>query len=143
MGTEADANRAFARKWFEEVWQKHNMDAIEKMVAPGATIQNPASPQPLHGPEGAREAVQRIMQGFPDLSVRIEDIVADEHQVGVHFIASGTHEGEFMGVSPTGQTVTVHGTSFQRLEEGQVVEEWDLVDMLGVMRQVGVVEAPA
>ena len=143
MTTDISTNRAFARKWNEELFQKRNLDAIDEMVAPNAVLNQAGSPNPLYGPCDVRKWAEGLFTAFPDMKVQIEDIVADEQQVAVHFVASGTHEGEFMGIPATGQTITIHGTSFQRIEDGRVVEEWEVVDLLGLLRQLGVIEAPA
>ncbi len=53
------------------------------------------------------------------------------------YTVSGTHQGEFLGVGPSGERITMTGTSIDRFEGGKIVEEWPEYDLLGVMRQLG------
>lgn len=61
--------------------------------------------------------------------------------VAWHARMSGTHEGAFMGIEPTGKAVTIEGMGMQRIVNGKIAEEWDIVDVMGLMQQIGVVPA--
>jgi len=74
---------------------------------------------------------------FPDVLFSIEDQVAEEDLVVTRGIASSTHQGDLMGLAPTGNRVTVVGTSVERIVDGQIEETWDNCDALGMMQQIG------
>ena len=79
---------------------------------------------------------------FPDLNVTVEDSIAEGDKVVQRLSQTGTHEGEFMGVEPTGRKVTSSGIIIGRLEDGKAVKEWAQLDQMGLMQQLGVVEPP-
>jgi predicted ester cyclase len=78
---------------------------------------------------------------FPDLRFTLEDLVAEGDRVAARYYWEGTQEGEFMGYRPTGQAVRVGGMDFYRLRDGKIVEHWDRVDELGLLRQLGMMPA--
>ena len=76
---------------------------------------------------------------FPDVHVEIEDQIAEADRVATRWRATGTHEGELMGISRTGNRVTVMGMTIDRIAEGQIAETWDNYDALGMLQQVGAI----
>jgi len=79
---------------------------------------------------------------FPDLKRPVEDLVAEGDKVVARWSSTGTHQGDFMGVPPTGKRITTSGITVFRLESGKIVEEWSESDMLGMLQQVGAFPAP-
>lgn len=96
----------------------------------------------MHGPEEYKEQITLFRSAFPDLEVTVEDIVAEGDRVVLRNRLTGTHEGEFMGIPPTGRKVESTGLVMGRIREGKAVEEWPQPDTLGLMQQLGVVEPP-
>ena len=80
---------------------------------------------------------------FPDLTVTVQDIVAEGDKVAVRVVTRGTHQGELMGVAATSRTVTVDEQHFVRISNRKLVEHWGVEDNLWMMQQLGVVEAPS
>jgi predicted ester cyclase len=79
---------------------------------------------------------------FPDVLMSVEDQVAEGDKVVTRWIASGTHQGDMMGIAPTGNRVTVAGTSVERIVDGKIEETWDNYDALGMMQQIGAIPSP-
>ena len=79
---------------------------------------------------------------FPDVHMQIEDQIAEGDRVATRWVASGTHEGDLMGINPTGNRVTVAGMTIDRIADGQIAETWDNYDALGMMQQVGAIPSP-
>ena len=79
---------------------------------------------------------------FPDNRYSVEDQVAEGDMVVTRWIASGTHQGEIMGIAPTGNRVTYAGTSVERIVDGKIEETWDNYDALGMMQQIGAIPSP-
>jgi steroid delta-isomerase-like uncharacterized protein len=79
---------------------------------------------------------------FPGLHISIEDVIAQGDKVAVRITWQGTHQGEFMGIPPTGKPVTVTGINLYRVANGKIVEEWWQEDILGLMQQLGVLPPP-
>jgi predicted ester cyclase len=75
--------------------------------------------------------------------VTIDAQFADGDYVTTRFTAHGTHDGELLGTPPTGRDVEISGITISRCSNGRIAEEWELVDALGVLQQVGALPAPA
>lgn len=96
--------------------------------------------------EGTLEFFRAMLAAFPDMRMNVEDLIADGDKTVARARISGTHEGSFMGIPPTGTTVDVQLIDIMRFDgAGQVCEHWGVADMLSLMQQLGVVpgDAPA
>jgi len=91
---------------------------------------------------GYKEAVATIRSAFPDLHLSLEDILCEGDKVALHYTIQGTHRGQFLGIPPAGKPFSVTGMINARIAEGKVVERWANVDILGLMKQLGVVTSP-
>jgi predicted ester cyclase len=79
---------------------------------------------------------------FPDLNFTIEEQIAEGEKVGTRWVARGTHQGELMGIAPTGNRVTVRAFTLQRFSGAKIAEDWAHYDALGMMRQIGAISEP-
>ena len=131
-----EGNLEVARRVIEEVFNRGNLDAADELVAPGAPAHDPAQMQELRGPEGVKQGAGGYRAAFPDLRIRIEEQFGDGSFVATRWSATGTHEGELLGVEPTGKQATVTGN-------GRVAESWINWDTLGLLMQLGAVPMPA
>ncbi len=109
-------------------------------TAPGYIWHGPG--QEVRGREGLRQLVAQYQAAFPDLAVTIEDLVAEGDQVVARWTARGTHQGELMGLAATGQPMSVSAISISRHAAGQIAEEWENFDQLGLLQQLGAVPTP-
>ncbi|HYV45298.1 MAG TPA: ester cyclase, partial [Myxococcaceae bacterium] len=130
-------NRAVVLRFSDKVNRKEEMSAIDECVASEYTQHSimPVGP----GVPGLREFYARFRKAFPDLHYTVDDTRTDGDVVAQRITVRMTHRGEFMGVAPTGNPVTVTKMDFWRLMSGKVVEHWDAVDRLGLLQQIGVV----
>jgi len=78
-----------------------------------------------------------LRAAFPDLHVTIEDVLAEGDKVVQRWSGHGSHQGELMGLPPSGKRISVAGITISRFEGGKVAEEWELYDMMGMMQQLG------
>jgi steroid delta-isomerase-like uncharacterized protein len=138
----SDQNKAIVRRAFEEPW-KGSLDVVDELTASNYIGHDPASPEPLRGPEGVKEFISTYRAAFPDARITVEQQLAEGDLVATRWSGRGTHEGELMGISPTGKQVTVSGLTISRLEGGKIVEEFQNWDTLGMMQQLGAVPALA
>jgi len=139
MSTEE--NKALARRWYEEAFNKHNVAAIDELYAPDVvTHDNPLMP------EGNRAGAKRLFAGLfaavPDMSVTVEDLIAEGDKVVARYTTRGTQRGEFMGIPATGKSFTSTAIDILRVEGGKIAEHWHETDQLGMMQQLGVIPAP-
>ena len=136
----SEANKDLARRFMEEVWNKENVDFIDKVVASNYVVHDPNSPEGISGGvEGAKQFVEMYRSAFPDTQMTVEDLVAEGDKVVTRWTARGTHQGVLMGIPPSGNRVEVTGISVDRIEGGKFVESWSNYDTLGMMQQIGAV----
>jgi steroid delta-isomerase-like uncharacterized protein len=102
-----------------------------------------------HGAAGELDAAgfkafhDLVLAAFPGLTLRIEDMIGSGERVVTRWTLEGVHRGEFQGIAPTGNEVTVTGIIISRFEDGRVVEEWEQADLLGLLRQLGAMAGPS
>ena len=138
----AEANKAVARRYFEEVWGQGRLEVADELIAPHYVFHDPADPAMPPGPAGAKQMVGAFRAAFPDLQVIVEDLIAEGDKVALRLRGRGTHRGAFAGVAPTGRSVTLTSVELLRLAGGKLVEHWDEFDTLGVLQQLGALPAP-
>jgi steroid delta-isomerase-like uncharacterized protein len=136
------ANKDIVRRLAEEPWSG-SLAAIDELVSPDYIGYDPSQPQPSRGPAGVKEFTQQYLSAFPDGNVTVDEQIAEGDTVATRWTGRGTHRGGLLGIPPTGKEVTVSGITISRLKDGKVVEEWTIWDTLGMLQQLGAVEAPA
>ena len=88
------------------------------------------------GAAGVRQFFTMFRDAFPDAEVSIDELVAEGDRVAVATTLTGTHEGELLGVAPTGRRVSVTGIDLVRVHDGRIVEHRGLTDTVGLLRQL-------
>ena len=92
---------------------------------------------------GMKSFYTALWGGFPDLQIRIEELVAEGDKVVWRITASGTHGGPFQGLPATGKSVTFGAHYTFRFDHGKIVERWLTLDRLALLMQLGAVSLPA
>ena len=138
------SNKQVVRRWFEEVWNKHDASAIDRMFARERVSHGlPIDGNDLAGPERFRAFHERFIQAFPDLELVIDDLIEEDDRVAARWHCTGTLTGNGLGVPPNGRRMSVSGMSVIRVESGYIVEAWNNFDWLGMHRQLGTLAALA
>jgi predicted ester cyclase len=119
-------NKARVRRYFEETLSKGNMAYVDE-IAEGAMA------------ESLKRGATGLRSAFTDMHDQVQDQLAEGEKVVTRFTGGGVHRGVFMGVAPTGKTVTWTGISIDRFEAGKIVERWTEINILGVLQQLGAV----
>lgn len=91
---------------------------------------------------GLKQMIANLRSAFPDLHCIVEDEIDGEDKFAAHWTMRGTHEGSFFGNLPTGRPVEVQGFIFARTADGRIVENWILIDQMGILQQLGVIPPP-
>jgi len=141
--TSVDENKAIMLRQLA-IWNDGDYDVADEIFHPGAIT--PDAPQLPVGPEGCKEVARIFRTAFPDFTMTVEDVVAEDDLVVCRFQQTGTHEGELFGIAPTGRSVDFGEIALCQIAGGQIVASWFQTDMLALMSQVGVGEeqpAPA
>jgi len=135
----SEENKKLLRRWFDEVWNNGRGEVIEELfdengIAHGLS-DDPANP--IRGPRGYRPFYEVFRQGFPNLKIVIEDMVAEGDKVAARCSVRGKHEGEFLGREATQAPVDFNGITIVRIENGKIVEAWNNFDFMALYKQVG------
>ncbi len=137
------ANKEIIRRLVDGVWKDRDLTMIDDLVAEDYIGHDPTQPGPITGKAGFKQFVGMYQSAFEDASVTIDDQIAEGDKVVTRWTGRGTHTGELMGIAPTGKEVTVSGLTVSRIANGKIAEEWELMDALGMLVQLGAVPMPA
>ena len=131
----SEQNKEVVRRFFEEVWNKNNLDLADELLVTDYTDHN-APPGSTGGIEGYKQSVAMFRSAFPDLTFTLDDIRGEGDLVAIRLTGRGTHKGTFIGIPPTDKQVSFGGMTFIRLQGGRIVERWGLSDMGGLIQQL-------
>ena len=135
-------NKATVQHLYEQLFNQGNLSVADEVIAPDFINHN-ASPGSNRGPESMRQLITMLSTAFPDMHYTIEELVAEGDTVVARVTVSGTHRGPFQGMPPTGRSFRQAQMHFIRFRDGKAVEHRAVRDDLGMMRQLGVIPAPA
>ena len=136
-----EQNKSIVRK-YGELMNAQDVDGALAHFGP-SFVDHSVRPGMPQGTEGARLFFNMLFTAFPDLHATIEDIIAEGDKVVDRMTCEGTHQGMFMGASPTGKHVKWSFIDINRIVDGKVVEHWAEVDTMGIMQQLGLVPPPS
>jgi steroid delta-isomerase-like uncharacterized protein len=135
----SEQNKALVRRYNDEFWGEGNEALASELFAENLVDHDPAGQGLAPGREGMKQALRSFRSAFPDLETSFEHLIAEGDKVVLRWKARGTHEGELLGIPPTGKQVTLKGVDILRIEDGKIAERWAEYDNLGLMQQLGVV----
>jgi len=131
-----EENKAIVRRFVATIPNKGDLAAVDELLASGFALHFPGIPM-LEGTD-VFEAITAAMEAaFPDLVETIDDLVAEDDRVVERFTLRGTHLGEFMGIAPTGRSVSWAGIAIYRLADERIAECWVEPNLLGLAVQIG------
>src|SRR5205823_5813759 len=134
----SDQNKAIVRRLLEEPW-KGDLRVVDELIDRNYVGYDPSVPEPLRGPDGFKENISTYRSAYSDARITVDEQIAEGDKVASRWTGRGTHDGDLMGVAPTGKQVTVSGLTLSRLANGKVVEEYTNWDTFGMMQQLGAV----
>jgi steroid delta-isomerase-like uncharacterized protein len=140
MSTEE--NRAISRRFFEEMVNARQLSVADEIFASNHVYHDPSSPMIGSGPEGMKQLIDMYIAAYPDLHHAVEDQIAEGDTVVTRWTGTGTHQGDLLGMPPTGKSANVMGIWVHRLANGKIVESWNVWDTLGMLQQLGIIPAP-
>ena len=137
----AQENKALVRRIFEEGINQNNPSVFDELIAP--TYVNYNFPTPAPGVDSFKMVIGLFRAAFPDIHITLEEELAEGDKVSTRGYFTGTHTGDFQGISATGKQVKVQYIDIWRVANGQLVENWVQMDQLGMMQQLGVIPTPS
>lgn len=131
----AEANKALVRSFVDAV-NKANISAFDQVVAKVTFSTTTMVPQGL---EGLKQFFAGFGAAFPDARITLNDVIAEGDKVMGFFTFRATHKGELMGIPATGKRVEFNTMDLWRVANGKLAEPWDVVDLMSMMQQLGVI----
>lgn len=135
-------NEAVLRRLYDEVVNGGNLAVVDELVAPDAIEHETVPGVEGGGPQAVRQWIGMARSAFPDFHLDVEDMIAEGDRVAARVTLSGTHQGEFVGMPPTGKHFSVNTIDIVRFADGKIAEHWGVTDNLGMMQQLGIIPTP-
>lgn len=123
-----EENKALVRRQVNAIWNDHDLESLAEYVG-GDLL------------EESREHTEQFLTAFPDSQITIEDLIGEGDKVVARLFATATNTGPFAGNPPTGKKVEIRSIRIYRIAHGKIVETWAMQDRLGLMEQLGIVQA--
>ena len=135
---------ALVRRWFKEVWDEGNEDAIDRLLAPDGQVHGLTGPDspPVIGPAAFKPIFHMFREAFGDLEIHIERTVVEGDTCAAHCRVKGKHVGSALGGEPTGRPVDFYGMAIIRTAGDKLVEGWNVFDFATMYQQIGWLPAP-
>ena len=137
MTSHEEANKEVVRRLVEELVNAGNYEIAEELIAADYVRHGSDVSEEERGPDPFVESLQMMEKAFPDGEVTIEEMIAEDDLVAFCARWRATHEGEFMGIKPSGETTEHTGMAMHRVKNGQITETWANWDWLSTMQQLG------
>lgn len=128
-------NKAIARQYFE-AFVKNDHNWMDKHISPDFVRNDPGLDFEVRGPEGVKKLASVLLGAFPDMQLDVADEVAEGDKVLMRLTLRATHGGEFAGMPATNRKVEVAVLDLFQLSEGKLVEQWAMLDNMGLMQQL-------
>jgi steroid delta-isomerase-like uncharacterized protein len=129
------------KRFVEELWNARRLDVADQIFSEDCVthqLRSGVLAEPAHrGPREMKEHVSGWLMSFPDLRFNIEQIITERDRVVSQLVMEGTHQGTWMGISPTGKRLQIRMITIHRIENGKIAEDWVLVESLGFFQQLG------
>jgi steroid delta-isomerase-like uncharacterized protein len=138
--TTTEQNKEIVREFIDRVFTKGDLTAVDELLS-----EDFVNHDPHFGAPGGREAFRYmgtvVREACPDWHSELHLLVGEGDIVVEQFTASGRQQGELAGVPPTGREVRLPGINIFRIADGRIAERWGRLDELGLLRQLGAVDA--
>ena len=136
-----EENKALVRRFYAEI-DKGNLAAMDELVAEDYLDHNPPPfPNLRPGREGLKQAFTIFWDATPGYH-RIDDQIAEGDKVVTRLTAIGKHDGDLPGAPRTGNDLRMASITIHRIVDGKLAEKWAEKDVLGFLRQIGVLPDP-
>ena len=119
----------------QAIFNDKDLSRVEEFFAPDF-VDHSAPPGAPQGPTGQRAKVEAFIAAFPDLQINYLHSVAEGDLVAGHYVVTGTHLGDFAGMAPTNNAVSIEGHDLLRITDGQIVEHWTKMDSAELLEQL-------
>lgn len=137
----AQSPHDIAVRWFEEVWNKGRLEAVDELATPDARSYGFPQPESVLNREEFKEYVLEFRRSFTHIHVNVDETVAEGYRVAARWTGQMKHTGSGLGFAPTGRVVEVHGMSMLHLCDGLISEGWNALDLGSIVSFLSAVSA--
>lgn len=138
--SKAERNK-LAMKRFEQCINTNDKALAEELIDSTAEFTTPVSEKPLYGGAGYLSVVDLMRKSFSDIRWELVDMAAENDKVAVSWICSGTHDGEFMGLAPTGKKFSFSVMNFYYFNaDGKIINDVAAQGLFGLLNALGLVK---
>jgi steroid delta-isomerase-like uncharacterized protein len=130
-----EANKRLVRRFVDEVFVEGREDSVDELLAPDF-VGHTWGPQPADR-DFLKAAIARVNAGLSDVSMTVEDIVAEDDRVALRLRSRARQTGELMGMPATGRSYEIEEMHLFRVTDGRIAEHWHVADMASMQRQLG------
>lgn len=135
--------KALMSRIIDEAFNRGDFDVFDELISDDFVEHEELPPGVPQGKAAPREMITMMRAAFPDLQVTVKDMLQDGSKVVTRSRFAGTHEGEFMGIPPTGNGFDIPVIDIVEFREGRAVAHWGVMDNAAMMEQLGVAGPPA
>ena len=128
-------NKALVRRFIDEIFIQGRGESVDELLTDDFTPHTWGSTGA--GKDELKQAIKRVSAGLSDVSMKVEDVIAEGDLVAVRLTSHAVQSGEFMGMPPSGKDYTIGEIHIFRVRDGRVAEHWHQADFMGMMRQLG------
>ena len=132
-------DKAVLRRW-AAAWNEHDPNAAAALLTEGY-VRHDANGPDVVGPADAIVFLQTIFDAFPNLRLDESELISEGNLVAVRYVVTGTHQGAFNGIPPSGRDVNFEAHDWFKVEDGKIAEQWVILDVLGLLQQIGAIPA--
>jgi predicted ester cyclase len=132
---------ALAIRWFDEVWNKGRLEAVDELATPDAKSYGFPQPESVLDREQFKEYVLEFRRSFTHVHMSIDETVTEGDRVAVRWTGTMKHTGSGLGFAPTGRVVNVHGMSLMHTRDGQISAGWNALDLGSVVQFLSALSA--
>lgn len=132
-----DKNKEVVGMVGEAVFIKHDFSHLDQYMSEGYIQHNALVPQ---GRAGFKQFFETTFKAIPDWSYSLKQIAAEGDRVWVYGTYSGTQTGEWLGIPPSNNKFSIDAVDVFRVQDGKLAEHWDVMDVYGLFKQLGVIK---
>jgi predicted ester cyclase len=134
-----EANKRLLREYYEQVVSTGAVERIAEFIAPAYAEVHEGVVSHV-GQAGARDHILGVRRTYPDLRLTVEQQIAEGEWVVTRVVMRGTHEGEWLGIRPTGQPVEMRAVNVDRVVDGRIVEHGGAANLLEPLLKIGAIQ---
>ena len=137
----AQSPHEIARRWFEEVWNKGRLEAVDELATADAKCYGFPQPESVLDREEFKQYILEFRRSFTHLHLNVDETVAEGYRVAIRWTGSMKHTGSGLGFPATGKVVNVHGISIFHLRDGLISDGWNALDLGSIVHFLSAVSA--